>query len=149
MESVIRVVIVYLFVLFALRLLGKREFGQFSALELVMLMLIPDIVAQGIVREDFSLTTALVAVSTVMLLVVLTSMLAHVSHRAERAVTPMPTVLLFDGNLYSSAMNKERITAEEILQVAHQAGLETLDEVKWAILQSDGRIAIIPKRSEA
>ena len=149
MESVIRVVIVYLFVLFALRLLGKREFGQFSALELVMLMLIPDIVAQGIVREDFSLTTALVAVSTVMLLVVLTSMLAHVSHRAERAVTPMPTVLLFDGNLYSSAMNKERITAEEILQVAHQAGLETLDEVKWAILQSDGRIAIIPKRSAA
>ena len=149
MESVIRVVIVYLFVLFALRLLGKREFGQFSALELVMLMLIPDIVAQGIVREDFSLTTALVAVSTVMLLVVLTSMLAHVSHRAERAVTPMPTVLLVDGNLYSSAMNKERITAEEILQVAHQAGLETLDEVKWAILQSDGRIAIIPKRSEA
>ncbi|HZW99064.1 MAG TPA: YetF domain-containing protein [Trueperaceae bacterium] len=149
MESVIRVVIVYLFVLFALRLLGKREFGQFSALELVMLMLIPDIVAPGIVREDFSLTTALVAVSTVMLLVVVTSMLAHVSKRAERAVTPMPTVLLFDGNLYSSAMNKERISAEEILQVAHQTGIETLDQVKWAILQSDGRIAIIPKNSEA
>ncbi len=147
MESVIRVVIVYLFVLFALRLLGKREFGQFSALELVMLMLIPDIVSQGIVREDFSLTTALIAVSTVMLLVVLTSMLAHVSRKVELAVTPQPTVLLFDGNLYSSAMNKERITAEEILQVAHQSGLETLDQVKWAILQSDGRIAIIPKSS--
>ncbi|HEX7002522.1 MAG TPA: YetF domain-containing protein [Trueperaceae bacterium] len=147
MESVIRVVIVYLFVLFSLRLLGKREFGQFSALELVMLMLIPDIVSQGIVREDFSLTTALIAVSTVMLLVVLTSMLAHVSRKVELAVTPQPTVLLFDGNLYSSAMNKERITAEEILQVAHQSGLETLDQVKWAILQSDGRIAIIPKSS--
>ncbi len=149
MESVIRVVIVYLFVLFALRLLGKREFGEFSALELVMLMLIPDIVAQGIVREDFSLTTALIAVSTVMLLVVITSMLAHVSRRAEVAVNPQPTVLLFDGNLYSSAMNKERISAEEILQVAHHAGLETLDQVKWAILQSDGKIAIIPKISEA
>src|SRR5690606_22155454 len=115
--------------------------------ELVLLRLIPDIVSQGIVREDFSLTNALVAVSTVMLLVVLTSMLAHVSRKAEIAVTPQPTVLLFDGNLYSSAMNKERITAEEILQVAHQSGLETLDQVKWAILQSDGRIAIIPKSS--
>lgn len=149
MESVIRVVIVYLFVVFSLRLLGKREFGEFSALELVMLMLIPDIVAQGIVREDFSLTTALVAVSTVMLLVVLTSMAAHVSAKVERAVTPRPTVLLFDGNLYSSSLNKERITADEILQVAHESGLETLDEVKWAILQSDGKIAIIPKSSAA
>ena len=143
MESVIRVAIVYLFVLFALRLLGKREFGDLSPHEFVMLMLIPDIVAQGIVKEDFSLTNGLVAV----LLVALTSLLIHVSRPAELAVTPRPTVLLFDGNLYTSNLNKERVSADEVLQVARESGLETLDQVKWAILQSDGKIAIVPKEA--
>jgi len=142
-ESVIRVAIVYLFVLFALRLLGKREFGDLSPHEFVMLMLIPDIVAQGIVKEDFSLTNGLVAV----LLVALTSLLIHVSRPAELAVTPRPTVLLFDGNLYTSNLNKERVSADEVLQVARESGLETLDQVKWAILQSDGKIAIVPKEA--
>ncbi len=147
MESVIRVVVVYLFVLFALRLLGKREFGDLSPMEFVMLMLIPDIVTQGIIKEDFSLTNALVAVSTIMLLVVVTSMLTHVNRRAELAVTPRATVLLFDGNLYTSTLDEERVSPAEILQVAHESGLETLDQVKWAILQSDGKIAIVPKES--
>lgn len=147
MESVIRVAIVYLFVLFALRLLGKREFGDLSPHEFVMLMLIPDIVAQGIVKEDFSLTNGLVAVSTIMLLVALTSLLIHVSRPAELAVTPRPTVLLFDGNLYTSNLNKERVSADEVLQVARESGLETLDQVKWAILQSNGKIAIVPKEA--
>src|SRR5690606_37469532 len=146
-ESVIRVAIVYLFVLFALRLLGKREFGDLSPHEFVMLMLIPDIVAQGIVKEDFSLTNGLVAVSTIMLLVALTSLLIHVSRPGELAVTPRPTVLLFDGNLYTSNLNKERVSADEVLQVARESGLETLDQVKWAILQPDGKIAIVPKEA--
>jgi len=144
-ESVVRVAIVYLFVLFSLRLLGKREFGDLSPMEFVMLMLIPDIVAQGVVKEDFSLTNALVAVSTIMLLVVLTSMLTHVSRKAELAVRPRATVLLFDGDLYTSSLDEERVSPEEVLQVARESGLETLDQVKWAILQSDGKIAIVPK----
>ena len=148
MESVIRVAIVYLFVLFALRLLGKREFGDLSPMEFVMLMLIPDIVAQGILDEDYSLTNALVAVSTIMLLVVLTSMLTHVNRRAGLAVSPRPTVLLFDGDLYTSNLDRERVSPDEILQVARESGLETLDQVRWAILQSDGRIAIVPKPRE-
>lgn len=148
MESVIRVAIVYLFVLFALRLLGKREFGDLSPMEFVMLMLIPDIVAQGILNEDYSLTNALVAVSTIMLLVVLTSMLTHVNRRAGLAVSPRPTVLLFDGDLYTSNLDRERVSPDEILQVARESGLETLDQVRWPILQSDGRIAIVPKPRE-
>jgi uncharacterized membrane protein YcaP (DUF421 family) len=147
-EIVARVAIVYLFILFSLRLLGKREFGDLSPLEFVMLMLIPDIVSQGIVVEDFSLTSALVAVSTVMLLVLLTSILTHVSRRAQAAVSPRPTVLLHDGSLYPKSLDEERVSPDEILQVARESGLESLDQVKWAILQSDGNIAIVPKASE-
>lgn len=145
METVVRVVVIYVFVLAALRLLGKREFGQLSPVEFVMLMLIPDIVAPGIVRDDFSITTGLVAVSTVMLLVIVTSVLVHMNRRLEVLVHAKATVLVNEGTIYSDALNKERVTAEEILASAREQGLDSLSEVKWAILQSDGRIAIVPK----
>jgi len=144
-ETVLRVGIIYVFVLVALRLLGKREFGQLSPVEFVMLMLIPDIVAPSIVRDDFSLTTGLVAVSTVMLLVLVTSLLVHMNRRLEFAVHARPTVLVHEGTVYSETLNKERVSAEEILASARENGVETLGEVKWAILQSDGKIAIVPK----
>jgi len=142
-------VIIYLFVLVALRLLGKREFGQLSPLELVMLMLIPDIVAPGIVRDDFSLTTGIVAVSTVMLLVLITSLMVHMNRRLEFAVHARPTVLVSEGIVYSQSLNKERISSEEILAAARESGLDSLGDVKWAILQSDGKIAIVPRDGTA
>lgn len=144
METVIRVAIIYVFLLVALRLLGKREFGELSPVELVMLMLIPDIVAPGIVRDDFSLTTGIVAVSTVMLLVLVTSLLVHMNRRFEFTVHARPTVLVHQGVIYSESLNQERISAEEILAAARESGVESLQEVKWAILQSDGKIAIVP-----
>lgn len=148
METVLRVAIIYVFLLVALRLLGKREFGQLSPVELVMLMLIPDIVAPGIVRDDFSLTTGIVAVSTVMLLVLITSVLVHMNRRFEFIVHARPTVLVHEGTLYSTSLNQERISAEEILAAAREQGLDSISKIKWAILQSDGRIAIVPRDVE-
>jgi len=143
-ETVLRVVIIYLFVLVALRVLGKREFGELSPVELVMLMLIPDIVAPSITGEDFSLTTGIVAVSTVMLLVLVTSLLVHMNRRLEFVVHAKPTVLVHEGTVYSETLNRERVSAEEVLAAARENGVESLSEVKWAILQTDGRIAIVP-----
>ena len=144
METVLRVVIIYVFVLVALRILGKREFGELSPVELVMLMLIPDIVAPGIVRDDFSLTTGIVAVSTVMVLVLVTSLLVHMNHKLEHMVHARPAVLVHEGTVYSETLNRERVSAEEVLDAARENGVETLGNVKWAILQSDGKIAIVP-----
>lgn len=148
METVIRVVIVYLFVLVALRLIGKREFGDLSPVELVMLLLIPDIVAPGITGDDFSLTTGFIAVSTVTLLVLVTSVLTHMNRRLERIVQARPAVLVNEGIVYSEVLNRERVSADEILAAARENGIETLGDVKWAILQSNGKIAIVP-RAEA
>ena len=145
MDTVARVVITYLFVLVALRLMGKREFGELSPVELVMLMLIPDIVAPGITREDFSLTTGILAVSTVMILVLVTSTLTHVSRRAERLTQAQPAVLVNAGVVYSEVLNQERVSSEEVLAAARENGVASLGDVEWAILQADGKIAIVPR----
>lgn len=145
METVLRVAIIYFFILVGLRVMGKREFSQMTPFELVMLLLIPELVSQSLIREDFSLINGLVAVSTVMVLVFLTSLLTHVSKRFERVVQSSPAVLVHHGRLIEETLNKERISTSEIFDQMHKSGLERLEQVKWAILESDGKIAIIPE----
>jgi uncharacterized membrane protein YcaP (DUF421 family) len=143
METVTRVIFIYIFIMLGLRVLGKREFGQLSPLELVTLLLIPEIVAQGLVREDFSLTNAIVGISTLFALVFITSLVMQHSRKAEELLTGKPTVLAFDGKFIAENMNKERITPDEIYTELHKAGLYQLAQVRWVILEPDGKLAVI------
>jgi uncharacterized membrane protein YcaP (DUF421 family) len=144
METVLRVAVIYLFVLVGLRVLGKREFGQLSPIELVTLLMIPEIVSQALVREDYSLVNALIGAATLLVLVFATSLLMHRFEKVEIAVEGTPTVLVRHGELLPKAMNSVRVTAGELFSEMHKSGVDRLDQVQWAILESDGRIAIVP-----
>lgn len=143
MDTVLRIAVIYLFVLVGLRVLGKREFGQLSPLELVSLLMIPEIVAQAAVGSDYSLTTALTAAATLFVLVFVTSMLAQRFEVFETLVSGRPTVLVHNGRFIEAAMNHTRVTPAEVFSEMHKAGMEVLSEVKWAILEPDGSIAVI------
>jgi uncharacterized membrane protein YcaP (DUF421 family) len=145
METVIRVAVIYLFVLVGLRILGKREFSQLSPLELINLLLIPELVAQGIVREDYSITTGMIAVSTLLALVFVTSTIGHLNQKVEQVISGKPQVIVAHGQLINDQMNKERITPDELYAEMHKTGLHDIKQIKWAILGGDGNIAIIPE----
>lgn len=144
METVLRVAAIYLFILIALRVLGKREFGQLSPVELVTLLMIPEILSQALTGDDYSVTNAFVGVATLLVLVFATSLLMHRFKKVEVAVTGEPTVLVHEGNLIERALNITRVTPDEVFSEMHKNGLLTLDQVKWAILLTDGSIAIVP-----
>lgn len=144
METVLRVAFIYFFLMAAMRLMGKREFSQLSPMEFVSLLLIPELVSQSLVRDDFSITTAIIGVSTLLVLVFLTTVIVQFSHRAEKIIQGSPTILVEAGKLVVDNMNRERVTSDELDSEIKLAGLEELKQVKWAILQSDGKIAIIP-----
>lgn len=145
METVVRVTIVYVFIMVGLRILGKREFGQMSPLELLTLLLIPELVSQALVGEDFSLTNGLVGIATLFILTYLTSLAAHRSQRVEAVIGSSPSVLVAHGEFQVDTMNLERVTPDEVFNEMHHAGLERLDQVRWAVLESDGQIAVIPE----
>lgn len=149
METVIRVLVVYLFLLFGLRVMGKREFAELSPLELVTLMLIPELVSQALVRGEASIVNGLVGVATLLVLTFLTSLLQHRSQRVSTALTGRPSVLVAHGRLLPDVLNTERITPDEVLAEAHRAGLERIEDVRWALLETDGRISIVPEPGEA
>jgi len=145
METVIRVTIIYLVILLGLRVVGKREFSQLSPIELVTLLLIPELVSQSLVREDFSLTNGIIGLTTLLSLVFLNSLLMQKSKRFETMIEGEPAVLVEHGKFVDSTMNKERISPEEVFAEMHQVGLYQLSQIKWAVLESDGRISFVPE----
>jgi uncharacterized membrane protein YcaP (DUF421 family) len=143
LETILRILATYVFLMFAFRVMGKRELSKLSPFELVTLLLIPEIFSQAMVREDFSMTNALIAVSTLCCLVVGTSLLVHRFRWFERVIETPPTLLVEHGRILVRHMDEERIQASELFGEMHKAGIERLSEVKWAILGSDGHISFI------
>ncbi len=144
METILRVLFVYVFLVFALRVMGKREFSEFSAIELVVILLIPEMLNEALVGNDPSLTNGIVAACTLLLVVFLTSALTFVSKRAESVIESAPSVLAFDGKLVEKNLRRERVTPEELYSEMRMQGYERLDQVKWAILEGDGKISVVP-----
>jgi uncharacterized membrane protein YcaP (DUF421 family) len=146
METVLRIALIYTFVLIGLRIIGKRELSQLAPRELVMLLLIPELFSQAALGEDFSMTNAIVACATLLLLVFGTSAVTYLNGTVSRIVDAAPAVLVRRGELIGESLDRERVTAEELFAEMRQAGLSRLSEVEWAILEGEGKISIIPVR---
>jgi uncharacterized membrane protein YcaP (DUF421 family) len=147
METVIRVAVVYFVLMFGFRLLGKRELSELSPFELVTLMIIPEIVSQALVREA-SLTNALVGLGTLFSLVFLTTLIGYRWKRVGRFIEGEPTLLVRSGKLLTEALQRERVSPEELYAEMHKAGLARLSQVEFAILETDGKIAFLPSDSQ-
>lgn len=147
MWIVIRVLFTYLFLLFAMRGLGKREFAQLSAHEVILLLVISETLQQAMVGNDFSMTTAIIAASTLMLCSFLTSVISYRFKSVGDALEPDPAVLVHCGKLLRRNMDLERVSSEEIFAEMRRVGLERLDQVRWALLESDGKISVIPVKT--
>ena len=144
METVLRVIFVYVFVWACFRVLGKRELTQISPFELVTLLFIPQLFSRAITRQDYSMTNAVIGATTLFTLVFFTSALSYRSKRFARIVEAHPRILVQHGSLVEDSLDRERIAPTDIFSAMHKVGLERLDQVEWAILESDGKIALIP-----
>jgi uncharacterized membrane protein YcaP (DUF421 family) len=144
METVVRVAFVYVLVWACFRILGKRELTQMSPFELVTLLFIPQLFSRALTRQDYSMTNAVIGATTLFTLVFLTSAVSYRSERFRRVIQACPTVLVHRGSLIEEHLNRERIGPDDIFSAMHKVGLDRLEQVEWAILEADGRIALVP-----
>ncbi|MBA4760682.1 DUF421 domain-containing protein [Sphingomonas sp.] len=143
MDIVIRASVMFAILFGLLRLMGKRELGQMTPFELVMLVVLGDLIQQGITHNDFSLTGATLAIAT---FAFWASVLGWVSYRwprAERAIEGEPRVLIRDGALIEANMKRDRLTRRELESEMRLAGIAHVRDVAWAILEPEGRISFI------
>lgn len=127
------------------RVIGKRELGRLSPFEFVTLMLVPEIVSE-VVQGNGDLSSSLVGLSTLFMLVLGTSLLSHRFQTVQQLMESAPTLLVANGLMLERNMNRERIPPEELIAEMHKQGIERLEDVKWAILESSGVIACVPVR---
>lgn len=142
-----RIAAIYFFLTLAFRLIGKRELSMLSPLELITLMLIPEIASRTL-TDDGPVLHALGGISVLLLLVFGVSLLSTRFKAVEAMIEPTPRVLVIDGRLCQEAMMTERITPDELFAEMHKHGIVELSDVRWAILESGGDIAFIPKSGE-
>ena len=148
MDTVLRIAFVYFTLMVALRVLGKRELSEMSPFELVTLLMIPEIFSPALAREDYSMTHATIGAATLFTLLFLTSALTFRFKGAERVVEGKATVLVRNGQFLERNMQHERVTPDEVLTEMHKSGIEQIEEVRWAILEMDGKIAIVPSNTQ-
>lgn len=143
MEIVLRAGVVYLFLWFLLRALGKRELTEVTAFELVLLVVLGDIVQQGITQEDMSITGSAVAASTIAMLAVGSSVIAQRFPRTRPVLEGRPSVIVHDGRLVDENLRSLRITVDEVHEAVRKQGYRSLDHLEWVIVEADGKFSFI------
>ena len=146
MESVIRALCVYLFLLLLLRLTGKRTLAQITTFDFVLLLIISEATQQALIGPDNSMINGALVVTTLIALNILMSWLKERSKPIDRVLDDIPLLVVADGKPLKDRMEKSRIDEDDILDAARETqGIERMDQIRHAILERNGKISIIPK----
>lgn len=145
MDLVIRATVVFFFIFLVTRIVGRRQLSDLEAFDLILLVVLGDLVQQGITQSDESVTGVLIVISTIALLSVGVSWVSFRSRRVRQLTEGEPIVLVQDGRAIERNMRRERITIEDIQQEARQCQITSVADLRWAILENDGKISCIPR----
>lgn len=145
MDLAIRAAVAFLIIFLITRVIGRRELSTLEPFDLILLIVIGDLVQQGVTQNDTSLTGVVIVLSVISLMTVA---FAYVNFRFK-AVRPVlegrPVVLVENGNLIERNLRRERLTVEEVESEARLAQLDSIDAVRLAVLETNGKISFIPK----
>lgn len=145
MDIVIRAAVAFLFILLLTRIVGRRELNTLEPFDLILLVTIGDLVQQGVTQNDFSVTGLALAVGTIAVLTVLFSYLPWRFRVLRPVLEGEPVILIEDGNVIEKNLRKHRLTHEEVAAEARFQQIDSLDGVRWAVLETSGKISFIKK----
>lgn len=149
MDIVLRATIIFFALYVLVRLLGKRELAQLTPFELIVLVVIGDLVQQGVTHNDFSLSGATLAIATMGFWALALSWITFHSRRAESLLDGEPRVIVRDGEIIGENLRRDRLTEAEILSEMRLAGIGQLRDVAWGILEPRGKMSFIERRPSA
>jgi uncharacterized membrane protein YcaP (DUF421 family) len=143
MDIVLRAIIIYLLVFTFTRALGRRELATLQPFDFILLVVIGDLIQSGVTQNDMSITGVIVVVSTIGILQVMISYLGFRVRRARPFLQGEPIVLVENGQMIDRNMRRERLTLDDLAEKARLSEIESLDEVKWAVLETNGDISFV------
>ena len=148
MEIVVRATVIYFFLWAVTRGVGKRELAEMTAFELILLVVMGDLIQQGVAQEDLSVTRGILAVSTLAFWIVVFAFLAYRFKRVRSVLEGVPVVVVRDGEPLLRAMKLERVNLEELREEARQQGVSDLRDIRLGVLEPDGRFSFLTRAGE-
>jgi uncharacterized membrane protein YcaP (DUF421 family) len=149
MEIVFRALVVFFFLWIVTRAAGRSSLGELSTFQLLLYVTMGDLVQQSITQQDYSVTAAILAVSTFALLTVVFSWVNWRWPRARSLVSGTPLVVVKDGEPLTAAMRQERLSIDDLYAELRQQGIERLADVEVAVLETDGKISFFTKNGSS
>lgn len=147
MDIVLRALVVYFLVFAVTRVIGRRELSSLQPFDFILLVVIGDLVQSGVTQNDTSVTGVLLVVCTIGILEVGVSYLGFRFRRVRPMLQGEPIVLVENGRLIENNMRRERLTLDDLAEKARLAEIESLQDVKWAVLETNGGISFIKTSS--
>jgi uncharacterized membrane protein YcaP (DUF421 family) len=147
MDIVIRATVMFFALYLLVRVMGKRELAQMTPFELIVLVVLGDLIQQGVTHNDFSLTGAILAIATMGFWALALSWVTFWSPKAETMLDGEPRVIVRDGRIVQENLHRDRLTRAEILSEMRLAGIGRLSDVAWAILEPQGKMSFIKRDS--
>jgi len=148
MELVLRATAVFWFLWLIVRGLGKRSLAQLTPLDLLLIVVIGDFVQQGVTQEDMSVTGAFIAVSVFVVWTLISDAVSRHSRSASRILAGDPVVILRDGEVVSSRLDRERVSLDELKEAARIEGFGDLSEIAFGVLETDGQFSFVARTPE-
>ena len=145
MDIVVRAFFAFVFVVVVTRVIGRRELSSLEPFDLILLIVLGDLIQQGVTQSDYSFTGLVLAGGTFTLLTVAVSYLVFRFRRVRPLFEPEPLILVEEGKVIDRNLRRERLTVEELLAEARLQQISSLADIRWAVLESSGKISIIPR----
>jgi uncharacterized membrane protein YcaP (DUF421 family) len=145
LEKVLRAAVVYLFLLIAFRLTGKRQVGQMTTFDLVVVLVISNVLQNAMIGADNSVAGGILGAAVILIVNFIIAEIAVRSRRAERILEPEPTVLIVNGKIIEKNLRKELISIADLHSALRKDGIISSEDVKLAVLEPNGAISIIKK----
>lgn len=146
MDIVVRAFVAYVFILFLMRVVGRRELSSMEPSDIILLVVIGDLVQNGVTQSDDSVTGVVLAAGTIGLLATLTAYVTYRFRRIRKVVEGEPVILVENGKTIDRNLRNERLTLDEVMEQARLQQIESLSDVKWAVLEKNGAISFIEKK---
>jgi uncharacterized membrane protein YcaP (DUF421 family) len=144
-DIVVRALVAFLFVFLLTRVVGRRELSSLEPSDLILLVVLGDLIQQGVTQSDLSVTGLVLAGGTFTLLTVAVSFVVYRFGRLRKIFEGQPLIVVQDGEPVDKNLRRERLTRDEIAAEARLQQFASLDEIKWAVLETNGKISFIPK----
>jgi uncharacterized membrane protein YcaP (DUF421 family) len=142
-EKVVRSVVVYVFLLAAFRLVGKRQVGQMTPFDLVVLLIISNIVQNALIGDDNSLGGGLLGATTILVVNALVAWMTFRSKRLRRVVEHTPTILVRHGQILWENLARERLSLSEFHAALRREGVVTVRGLRYVLLEQDGHLSVL------